>query len=53
MIAVVFSADQPDWIGSDDMIKYWTQLGVVREVKGKLGGEVDFTAFLEDERGPL
>lgn len=35
------------------MIKYWTYLGVVREVKGQLGGELDYTAFLEDERVSL
>ena len=50
MIVVLFSYFQSDFPGSDDMVEYWTHLGVVREVKGKLGGEVDFTAFLEDER---
>jgi len=50
---VFFSPEQKDWPGSDDMVRYWTFLGVVREVRNvfrELPGNTDHTAFLEDER---
>jgi len=49
--SVIFSASQEEWLGSDDMIKYWTYLGVVREAKEVFDdGTNKHTAFLEDER---
>jgi len=32
------------------MVRYWRYLGVVREVKGTLADNSEYTAFLEDER---
>lgn len=52
IIVVVFSVLQTDWVGSDDMIRYWKYLGIVREVKDAFTDENSkkHTVFLEDER---
>ena len=52
IIVVFFSPSQTNWPGSDDMVKYWRYLGIVREVKDVFTDEAsnEYTAFLEDER---
>jgi len=41
-----------DWSGSDDMLKYWTYLGILRKVKEHFVEEdkKKYTVYLEDER---
>ncbi|KIJ96017.1 hypothetical protein K443DRAFT_682616 [Laccaria amethystina LaAM-08-1] len=49
---VIVTPTQEDWPGSDDMVRYWKYLGVVRKARDVFMDHKGWqhTAFLEDER---
>ena len=51
-IAVIVTPTQEDWPGSDDMVRYWKYLGVVRKTRNAFTDQHGWqhSAFLEDER---
>ena len=51
-IAVIVTPTQEDWPGSDDMVRYWKYLGVVRKARNVFTDHEGWqhTPFLEDER---